>query len=63
MARPIRIEFEGALYHVTSRGDRQLQNQIFLGSEAYVKQLLDNIDQQKDEMRPLNYRMKVADIA
>ena len=22
MARPIRIEFEGALYHVTSRGDR-----------------------------------------
>ena len=23
MARPIRIEFEGALYHVTSRGDRR----------------------------------------
>ena len=23
MARPIRIEFPGALYHVTSRGDRQ----------------------------------------
>jgi len=23
MARPLRIEFEGALYHVTSRGDRQ----------------------------------------
>lgn len=23
MARPIRIEFAGALYHVTSRGDRQ----------------------------------------
>ena len=23
MARPLRIEFAGALYHVTSRGDRQ----------------------------------------
>jgi REP element-mobilizing transposase RayT len=23
MARPIRIEFAGALYHVTSRGDRR----------------------------------------
>ena len=23
MARPLRIEFPGALYHVTSRGDRR----------------------------------------
>ena len=23
MARPLRIEYAGALYHVTSRGDRQ----------------------------------------
>jgi len=23
MSRPLRIEFEGALYHVTSRGDRK----------------------------------------
>jgi putative transposase len=23
MSRPIRLEFEGALYHVTSRGDRR----------------------------------------
>ena len=23
MTRPVRIEFEGALYHVTSRGDRR----------------------------------------
>jgi putative transposase len=23
MARPIRIEYAGALYHVTSRGDRR----------------------------------------
>lgn len=23
MARPLRIEFSGALYHVTSRGDRR----------------------------------------
>ncbi len=23
MSRPLRLEFEGALYHVTSRGDRR----------------------------------------
>jgi len=23
MARPLRIEFSGTLYHITSRGDRQ----------------------------------------
>jgi len=23
MARPLRIEFAGAIYHITSRGDRQ----------------------------------------
>ena len=23
MARPLRLEFSGALYHLTSRGDRQ----------------------------------------
>ncbi|MFN2360112.1 MAG: transposase, partial [Marinobacter sp.] len=23
MARPLRLEFEGALYHITSRGNRQ----------------------------------------
>jgi len=23
MSRPLRIEFDGALYHITSRGDRQ----------------------------------------
>ncbi len=23
MSRPVRIEFSGALYHVTARGDRQ----------------------------------------
>jgi putative transposase len=23
LARPLRLEFEGALYHVTSRGDRR----------------------------------------
>jgi len=31
MARPIRIEFAGALYHVTSRGDRQ--EDIYLDNE------------------------------
>jgi hypothetical protein len=31
MARPLRIEFAGALYHVTSRGDRR--EEIFLDSD------------------------------
>ena len=31
MARPLRIEFAGALYHVTSRGDGR--DEIFLGDE------------------------------
>ena len=31
MARPLRIEFPGALYHVTSRGDRR--EDIFVGEE------------------------------
>jgi len=31
MARPLRIEFEGAVYHVTSRGDRR--ESIFIDSE------------------------------
>ena len=31
MSRPLRIEFPGALYHVTSRGDRR--EPIFLDDE------------------------------
>jgi len=31
MARPIRIEYAGALYHVTSRGDRR--EDIYLNDE------------------------------
>ncbi len=31
MARPLRIEFAGGLYHVTSRGDRR--EDIFVGHE------------------------------
>ena len=34
MARPIRIEYAGALYHVTSRGDRR--EDIFLDAEGIV---------------------------
>ena len=33
MARPIRIEYEGAFYHVTSRGNER--KEIFRGSEDY----------------------------
>jgi putative transposase len=31
MARPLRLEFAGAVYHVTSRGDRR--EDIFLNDE------------------------------
>ncbi len=31
MARPLRIEFAGALYHVTSRGDRR--EDIYTGDD------------------------------
>lgn len=31
MARPLRLEFSGALYHITSRGDRQ--EDIFLSDD------------------------------
>ena len=31
MVRPLRLEFPGALYHVTARGDRR--EDIYLGSE------------------------------
>ena len=34
MARPIRIEYAGALYHVTARGDRG--EDIFLGDDDRV---------------------------
>jgi putative transposase len=34
MARPIRIEFAGALYHVTARGDRQ--EAIFLNEQDRI---------------------------
>ena len=38
MARPLRIEFEGALYHVTSRGNKR--EEIFRGDSetlAFIK--------------------------
>ena len=47
MARPLRIEFPGAVYHVTSRGDRRepifvdddVRQQIYLGDEAFVERM------------------------
>lgn len=35
MARPLRIEYEGALYHVTSRGDER--KKIFFTGRDYEK--------------------------
>jgi putative transposase len=45
MARPIRIEFAGALYHVTARGNRQ--EDIFLGDQdrvSFLKILKNTVD-------------------
>lgn len=44
MARPLRLEYAGALYHVTSRGDRR--KDIFFDDEdriAWLKRL-DSVD-------------------
>ncbi|GEM_PF-1683863 len=45
MARPLRIEYDGALYHVTSRGNEQrpifkddTDRNFFLGTLAHVNQ-------------------------
>ena len=35
MSRPLRIEFAGALYHVTSRGDRR--DDIYLDDEVSLQ--------------------------
>ncbi len=35
MARPLRIEFEGAVYHVTARGNER--KQIFFSKTDYKK--------------------------
>jgi REP element-mobilizing transposase RayT len=35
MARPLRIEFEGALYHVTARGNER--RKIFFSRRDYEK--------------------------
>jgi REP element-mobilizing transposase RayT len=35
MARPLRIEYEGAFYHVTSRGNER--KEIFRGLEDYER--------------------------
>ena len=35
MARPLRIEYEGAFYHVTSRGN--MRQEMFLDAEDYTR--------------------------
>lgn len=39
MARPLRIEFPGAVYHVTSRGDRREPIFEYLGSDSNYEYL------------------------
>jgi hypothetical protein len=41
MARPLRIEFDGALYHVTSRGNER--KAIFLKMTPFRKLFLDTL--------------------
>ncbi len=46
MARPPRIEFEGALYHVTSRGNaRQIIFHTDQDRQRFLRQLQDNLEQ------------------
>ena len=45
MARPLRIEFEGALYHILSRGNER--RDIFLGDDDY-KVFLDVLEEMPD---------------
>jgi hypothetical protein len=42
MARPLRIEFAGAVYHITSRGDRR---EPIFSDDADRRALLDVIGQ------------------
>ena len=50
MARPLRIEFPGAVYHVTSRGDRRepifVDDEDRLGLLGIVAQALSRFDAQ-----------------
>ena len=49
MARPLRLEFTGALYHVTSRGGEDLRGQIYLGDERFVARMQRKLDRQADD--------------
>jgi hypothetical protein len=40
MSRPLRLEFAGALYHVTSRGDRRVLQQMGSGLWFMIKAML-----------------------
>ena len=54
MPRPLRIEYEGACYHVMSRGDRRrgqtamtrqwIADRLRMGSASYVSNLLNSVD-------------------
>jgi hypothetical protein len=55
MARPLRIQFEGAVYHVTSRGNAR--QGIFLGDDnpsdflAPLEKLFEQIESRRDRHR------------
>ena len=50
MSRPLRIEFPGAVYHVTSRGDRReaiyLDDADRLAQLAIIEQAMERFDAQ-----------------
>ena len=59
MARPLRIEFPGAVYHVTSRGNARdtdsgsspldkVKGRLFLGGEEFGKRLIKQLSETVD---------------
>ena len=55
MARPLRIEFAGALYHVTSRGDRQ--ETIFKDDEdreVFLRTLAEVVERSTGSVTPID---------
>ncbi len=58
MARPLRIKFAGALYHITARGNAR-QDIYLLGSDKFVEAMQAKIDPQqslKDIPKPQKIR-------
>ena len=58
MARPLRIEYPGAVYHVTSRGNAR--KKIFLGEEGFTEKFKDLLAQ-KEEIKEIPKTQRYVD--